>query len=71
MPLQGTKAAIVISFCYKGMFLLLFEVQSKGALSISAFRPTFEVAELDNRTKNVALTIWVLENKELDIAVAD
>jgi hypothetical protein len=49
----------------------MVEIQSEGTLPISAFRATFEVAELDNRTKNVALTIWVFENKELDIAVAD
>jgi hypothetical protein len=49
----------------------MFETQSEDALPISAFRPTFEVAELDNGAKNVALTIWVLENKELNIAVAD
>lgn len=50
---------------------MCFVIQSGDALPISAFRPTFEIAELDDRTKNIALTIRVLEIKELDIAVAD
>jgi hypothetical protein len=46
-------------------------IQSGHALPISAFRSTFAIAELDDRTKDIALAIRVLEIKELDIAVAD
>jgi hypothetical protein len=45
--------------------------QREDALPISTFRPTFEIAELDNRTKNIALTIRVFEIEELDIVIAD
>jgi hypothetical protein len=55
----------------RGKILDVFVIQSGDALPISAFRSTFEIAELDDRTKNIALAIRVLENKELDIAVAD
>lgn len=40
-------------------------------LPISTFWPTFEIAKLDDGTKNIALAIWIFKVKELNIAVAD
>ena len=45
--------------------------QREDALPISTFRPTFEITELDDCTKNIVLTIQVFEIEELDITIAD
>jgi hypothetical protein len=49
----------------------VFVIQREDALPISAFWPTFKIVELDDRTKNIALTIRVFEIEELDITIAD
>jgi hypothetical protein len=40
-------------------------------LPVSAFWPAFEVAKLNDGTKDITLAIGVFKNEELNIAVAD